>query len=52
VTSRFSLTASVRGTPDPGTEQIGGDGDDDEIVRLYRDPAGHPFCLFVRSPVP
>ena len=26
--------------------QIGGHEDDDEIVRVYRDPAGHPFCLF------
>jgi catechol 2,3-dioxygenase-like lactoylglutathione lyase family enzyme len=30
-----------------GAEQIGGHEDDDEIVRVYRDPAGHPFCLFV-----
>ena len=22
--------------------------DDDEVVRVYPDPAGHPFCLFVR----
>ena len=29
-------------------ELIGGHEDDDEIVRVYRDPAGHPFCLFVR----
>jgi catechol 2,3-dioxygenase-like lactoylglutathione lyase family enzyme len=29
-----------------GAEQIGGHEDDDEIVRVYRDPAGHPFCLF------
>jgi catechol 2,3-dioxygenase-like lactoylglutathione lyase family enzyme len=31
-----------------GAEQIGGHEDDDEIVRVYRDPAGPPFCLFVR----
>ena len=31
-----------------GAEQVGGHEDDDEIVRVYRDPAGHPFCLFVR----
>ena len=31
-----------------GAELIGGHEDDDEIVRVYRDPAGHPFCLFVR----
>jgi hypothetical protein len=29
-----------------GAEQIGGHEDDDEVVRVYRDPAGHPFCLF------
>jgi catechol 2,3-dioxygenase-like lactoylglutathione lyase family enzyme len=23
--------------------------DDDEHVRVYADPAGHPFCLFVRT---
>ena len=22
--------------------------DDDEIVRVLRDPAGNPFCLFVK----
>jgi catechol 2,3-dioxygenase-like lactoylglutathione lyase family enzyme len=31
-----------------GAQQVGGHEDDDEIVRVYRDPAGHPFCLFVR----
>lgn len=31
-----------------GAEQVGGHEDDDEIVRVFRDPAGHPFCLFVR----
>ena len=33
---------------DAGAERIGGHEDDDEIVRVFRDPAGHPFCLFVR----
>ncbi|MGY2127430.1 VOC family protein [Blastococcus sp. SYSU DS0617] len=33
---------------DAGAEQVGGHEDDAEIVRVYRDPAGHPFCLFVR----
>ena len=28
---------------------IGGHEDDDEIVRVFRDPAGHPFCLFMRT---
>jgi catechol 2,3-dioxygenase-like lactoylglutathione lyase family enzyme len=31
-----------------GAALLGGHEDDDEIVRVYRDPAGHPFCLFVR----
>ena len=31
-----------------GAVQIGGHEDEDEIVRVYRDPAGHPFCLFAR----
>lgn len=31
-----------------GAEPVGGHEDDAEIVRVFRDPAGHPFCLFVR----
>jgi catechol 2,3-dioxygenase-like lactoylglutathione lyase family enzyme len=31
-----------------GAVRIGGHTDDAEDVRVYRDPAGHPFCLFVR----
>jgi catechol 2,3-dioxygenase-like lactoylglutathione lyase family enzyme len=30
-----------------GAQRIGGHEDDDEIVRVFADPAGHPFCLFV-----
>ena len=33
---------------DAGATPAGGHEDDAEIVRVYRDPAGHPFCLFVR----
>jgi catechol 2,3-dioxygenase-like lactoylglutathione lyase family enzyme len=29
-----------------GARQIGGYADEDEEVRVYADPAGHPFCLF------
>ena len=29
-----------------GARRIGGYVDDDEEVRVYADPAGHPFCLF------
>ncbi len=31
-----------------GAQPVGGHEDEDEIVRVFRDPAGHPFCLFVR----
>ena len=31
-----------------GAEHVGGHEDEDEVVRVFRDPAGHPFCLFVR----
>ena len=30
-----------------GAAQAGGYEDDDEVVRVFRDPAGHIFCLFV-----
>ena len=42
------LAAACAVAEEAGAEQIGGHEDDDEIVRVYRDPAGHPFCLFVR----
>lgn len=42
------LEAACALAEDAGAEQVGGHEDDDEIVRVYRDPAGHPFCLFVR----
>ena len=29
-----------------GAHPLGGHEDDDEVVRVYADPAGHPFCLF------
>ncbi|WP_336029148.1 VOC family protein [Geodermatophilus sp. FMUSA9-8] len=31
-----------------GARRIGGYDDPQELVRVYADPAGHPFCLFVR----
>lgn len=40
------LEAAAAVAEDAGAEQIGGHEDDDEIVRVFRDPAGHPFCLF------
>ena len=42
------LAAACAVAEEAGAEQIGGHEDDDEVVRVYRDPAGHPFCLFVR----
>ena len=27
-------------------------GDPEEPLRVYADPAGHPFCIFVADPVP
>ena len=42
------LAAACAVAEEAGAEQIGGHEDDDEIVRVYRDPAGHPFGLFVR----
>jgi len=29
-----------------GARRLGGHEDDDEVVHVYADPAGHPFCLF------
>ena len=42
------LAAACAVAEEAGAEQIGGHEDDDEIVRVFRDPAGHPFCLFVQ----
>ncbi len=30
-----------------GARQLGGHTESEEVVRVYADPAGHPFCLFV-----
>jgi hypothetical protein len=42
------LTAACAVAEEAGAEPVGGHEDDSEIVRVFRDPAGHPFCLFVR----
>ena len=42
------LTAACAVAEEAGAVPVGGHEDDEEIVRVYRDPAGHPFCLFVR----
>ena len=43
------LDAACALAEESGAEPVGGHEDDDEIVRVFRDPAGHPFCLFVRT---
>ena len=42
------LEAACALAEEAGAERIGGHEDDEEIVQVFRDPAGHPFCLFVR----
>ncbi len=42
------LDAACALAEEAGAEQVGGHEDDHEVVRVYRDPAGHPFCIFVR----
>ena len=42
------LDAACALAEEAGAEPVGGHEDEAEIVRVYRDPAGHPFCLFVR----
>jgi catechol 2,3-dioxygenase-like lactoylglutathione lyase family enzyme len=41
------LAAACAVAEEAGAERVGGHEDDDEVVRVYRDPAGHPFCLFI-----
>ncbi len=42
------LPAACALAEDAGAVHVGGHTDDAEDVRVYRDPAGHPFCLFVQ----
>ena len=41
------IDAASQVAEEAGAEQVGGYEDDDESVRVFRDPAGHIFCLFV-----
>jgi catechol 2,3-dioxygenase-like lactoylglutathione lyase family enzyme len=41
------IDAASKVAEEAGAEQVGGYEDDDEVVRVFRDPAGHIFCLFV-----
>ena len=44
------LDAACAVAEEAGARRLGGHVDDDEDVRVYADPAGHPFCLF--APIP
>ena len=41
------LDAACALAEEAGARRIGGHDDPAELVRVYADPAGHPFCLFV-----
>ncbi|RBY74903.1 VOC family protein [Geodermatophilus sp. TF02-6] len=43
------LAAACAVAEDAGARRLGGHTDPHEEVRVYADPAGHPFCLFVRT---
>ena len=47
------LEAACALAEEAGARPLGGHEDDDEVVRVFADPAGHPFCLFAarRNPV-
>ncbi|MGY1618162.1 VOC family protein [Geodermatophilus sp. SYSU D00691] len=42
------LEAACAVAESAGARPLGGHEDDAEVVRVYADPAGHPFCLFAR----
>jgi hypothetical protein len=42
------LEAACALAREAGAHPLGGDEDEHEVVGVYADPAGHPFCLFVR----
>ena len=43
------LDAACALAEEAGAVALGGHEDDAEIVRVYSDPDGHPFCLFTRT---
>ena len=43
------LGAACAAAEEAGARPLGGHEDEDEVVRVYADPAGHPFCLFQRT---
>ena len=42
------LAAACALAEDAGARLLGAHEEDGEVVRVYADPDGHPFCLFVR----
>jgi catechol 2,3-dioxygenase-like lactoylglutathione lyase family enzyme len=40
------LAAAGALVEEAGARRLGGHEDDDEVVHVFADPAGHPFCLF------
>ena len=44
------LDAASALAEEAGARRIGGHVDEDEEVRVFADPAGHPFCLFRPTP--
>jgi catechol 2,3-dioxygenase-like lactoylglutathione lyase family enzyme len=40
------LEAASAVAEEAGAVRLGGHEDEDEVVRVFADPAGHPFCLF------
>ena len=42
------LASACAVAEEAGARRLGGHEDEDEVVRVYADPAGHPFCLFQR----
>jgi len=43
------LAAACALAEEAGARPLGGHAESGEVVRVYADPAGHPFCLFVRA---
>jgi catechol 2,3-dioxygenase-like lactoylglutathione lyase family enzyme len=43
------LEAACALAEEAGARPLGGHEEGGEVVRVFADPAGHPFCLFTRS---
>jgi catechol 2,3-dioxygenase-like lactoylglutathione lyase family enzyme len=43
------LEAACALAEEAGARPLGGSEDAHEVVRVFADPAGHPFCLFART---